>query len=165
MRKIISSAIVGAAAVAALSGTGIALAGTQGATASTESFQIMTTSGTSSNFSVIATGAFTAPGVDHENSNGTTAAFVFPNGTVKLRHSAGTGRQSFNPKTCLLTLNLHGTYKLTGGTGKYAGITGGGRYTLSILAVAARSGGKCSMSKPPLAFQQVINASGPVSLR
>jgi hypothetical protein len=165
MRKAIASAIIGAAAVAAMGGTGIAVAGTQPAVTRTESFQMMTTSGTSPNASVIATGAFTAPGVDHENQNANTATFVFPNGTVSLRHSPGTGPQSFNPKTCLFTLNLHGTYKLTRGTGAYAGITGGGRYKLSILAVAARSGGKCSMSKPPLALQQVINASGPVTLR
>jgi hypothetical protein len=30
--------------------------------------------------------------------------------------------------------------------------------------VAARSGGKCSRTKPPVAFQQIIKASGPVKL-
>ena len=59
---------------------------------------------------------------------------------------------------------MHGTYTLTSGTGTYAGITGNGTYKLSILAIGARSGGKCSQSKPPVAWHQVINASGPVSL-
>jgi hypothetical protein len=165
MRKIITSALVGAAAVAAVSGTGIAIAGNQPAATRIESFQMMTTSATAPTASVIASGAFTAPGVDHENQNANTATFVFSNGTVKLKHSPGTGQQSFNPKTCLLTLNLHGTYKLTGGTGAYARISGGGHYQLNILAIGARSGGKCSQSKPPVAFHQVINASGPVTLR
>jgi len=114
--------------------------------------------------SSIASGVFTAAGVDHESSTGNTATFTFSNGTVSLTHSAGTGTQSLNPKTCLLTVNLHGTYKLTSGTGSYAGITGSGKYQLSILAIGARVGGKCSQSKPPLAWHQVINASGPVTL-
>jgi hypothetical protein len=165
MRKTLASALIGASAVAVMGGAGIAVAGTHAPAAKTESFQMMTTSATASTASVIATGAFTAPGVDHESQNGNTAAFVFSNGTVKVRHSAGTGQQSFNPKTCLLTINEHGTYRLTGGTGRYAGITGGGTYKLNILAIAARSGGKCSQTKAPVAFHQVINASGSVKLK
>jgi hypothetical protein len=164
MRKTITSAAIAAAAAAVIGGTGIAVAGTHSATSGTENFQLMTTSATSPNGSIIASGVFTAPGVDHEGKHN-TATFTFPSGTVSLKHSAGKGTQSFNPKTCLLTVNEHGTYTLTGGTGSYAGITGSGKYQLSILGIAARnSKGKCSMSKPPLAFHQVINASGPVSL-
>jgi hypothetical protein len=77
----------------------------------------------------------------------------------------GTGTQSFNPKTCLLKANLKGTYKLGSGTGAYAHISGSGTYQLSILAVGAKSGGTCSKTLPPPTFQQVIRASGPVSLR
>jgi hypothetical protein len=164
MRKIITSAAVAAAAAAAIGGTGIAMAGTHSAASGTENFQLMTTSATSPSLSVIASGVFTAPGVDHESQKGNTATFTFANGTVSLKHSRGTGKQSMNPKTCLLTVNQHGTYTLTGGTGAYAGITGNGNYQLSILAIGASSGGKCSQSKPPVAFHQVINASGPVSL-
>ena len=72
---------------------------------------------------------------------------------------ATTGTQSFNPKTCLLTINFHGTYQLTGGTGAYQGITGSGNYKLGILAIGAKSGGKCSKSLPPVAFHQVINVT------
>jgi hypothetical protein len=133
------------------------------ATSGAESFQIMTTSATGAP-SVITSGVFTAAGADHENQQANTATFVFSNGTVSLKHSPGKGTQSMNPKTCLLTVNQHGTYTLTGGTGAYSGVTGNGTYKLSILAVAARSGGKCSQSKPPLAFHQVINATGTASL-
>ena len=165
MRKIITSAAIAAAAAAVIGGTGIAAAGTHSATTGTENFQMMTTSATAPTDSVIASGVFTAPGVDHENQQANTAQFVFSNGTISLKHSKGTGQQSFNPKTCLLTLNLHGTYTLTGGTGSYAGITGNGKYQLSILAIGARnSASKCSQTKAPVAFHQVINASGPVTL-
>jgi hypothetical protein len=147
-----------------IGGAGLAAASTHTGVGGTENFQMMTTSGTSPTASVIASGVFTAPGVDHENQSNNTAKFVFSNGTVSLKHSPGTGTQSLNPKTCLLTINLNGTYTLTGGTGAYTGITGSGKYKLSILGIEASSGGKCSQSMAPLAWHQVINASGPVSL-
>jgi hypothetical protein len=81
-----------------------------------------------------------------------------------ITHSKGTGTQSFNPKTCLLTVNVKGTYSLGSGTGAYAHLSGTGTYQLSILAVGAKSGGKCTKTLPPPTFQQVISASGPVSL-
>jgi hypothetical protein len=129
----------------------------------TEHFQMTTTSGTASASPLIAYGVFTTPGVDHE-SGGATATFVFPGGTVKVRHSSGTGPQSFNPKTCLFQVTLHGTYTLTGGTGKYKGISGHGTYTLAILGIGAKSKGACSQTLPPVAWQQQIKASGPVRL-
>lgn len=164
MRKTITSTIVAAAAAAAVSGAGMALAST-GSTGSSgaESFQLMSTSGTGSTSSVIARGVFTGAAVDHQQAHNMDT-FVFKNGTVRVHHTNGKGRQSFNPKTCLMTISLHGTYKLSGGTGAYAGISGSGKYQLSILGVGARSGGKCSRTKPPVAFQQIIKASGPVKL-
>ena len=134
------------------------------ASSGSEHFQMMTTSGTGSTGSVIASGVFTAPAVDHEHEATNTSTFTFSNGTINIKHSNGTGTQHFDPKTCLLTVNFHGTYKLLSGTGKYAGITGNGNYQLSILAIGASSGGKCLQNEPPVAFHQVINASGPVSL-
>src|SRR5437879_1335760 len=113
MRRIITSALTAAAAAAVVGGAGLAAASTHAAVSGTENFQMMTTSATSSTASVIASGVFTAPAVDHENHSNNTAKFVFSNGTVSVKHSPGTGKQSFNPKTCLLTVNLHGTYKIT----------------------------------------------------
>src|SRR5437764_4725693 len=109
-------------------------AGRRPAVTGTENFQVMSTSATSSKLPLIASGVFTAPGVDHEGAHN-IAKFVFSNGSITVRHSAGTGTRSFNPKTCLDTLNLHGTYQVLSGTGKYAGITGSGTYKLSILAI------------------------------
>jgi hypothetical protein len=51
-----------------------------------------------------------------------------------------------------------------GGTGKYAGISGHGRYRLDILAVGARSHGTCTQNKPPVTFELIVRASGPVHL-
>jgi len=128
----------------------------------TENFQLMSTSATSSTSSVIATGVFTAGGVDHTGNKVDT--FVFSNGSFKVAHS-GPATQHFNPKTCLLTVVGHGTFKLSGGTGAYAKIKGAGTYKLNILAVGAKTAtGKCTQKKPPTAFQQIIKATGKVSL-
>jgi hypothetical protein len=163
MRKMMISALTAAAAAAVMGGAGLAAASTHAAVSGTENFQLMSTSGNTNTSSIIASGVFTAPGADHEGANN-MAKFVFANGTVSLKHSNGTGTQHFDPKTCLLTISQHGTYRLLSGTGKYAGITGSGKYQLSILAIGAKSGGKCVQNKPPAAFHQVINASGPASL-
>lgn len=163
MRKMMISALTAAAAAAVMGGAGLAAASTHAPVSGTENFQLMSTSATTNTSSIIASGVFTAPGVDHEGANN-SAKFVFANGTVSLKHSNGTGTQHFDPKTCLLTVSQHGTYQLLSGTGKYAGITGSGKYQLSILAIGAKSGGKCVQSKPPVAFHQVINATGTVSL-
>jgi hypothetical protein len=164
MRKTVTAAIIAAAATTAVGGAGIAAASTHnGGATGIQHFQLMSTSATSTTSSVIAYGVFTGAAVDHQVSN-SVDSFVFSNGTIRVHHSAGTGPQTFDPKTCLLTVNQHGTYRLTGGTGKFAGIRGHGTYHLSILAVGARSGGKCAQNKPPVAFHQVINASGPVRL-
>jgi hypothetical protein len=157
-----AGAVVAAGAIA-VSGVAVAAAAPHAARAAgVEQFQLMSTSATSSTSSIIARGVFTAGGVDHGGNKVDTA--VFPGGSFKIAHSKGTGSQSFNPKTCLMTINQHGTYKLSGGTGRYAGISGSGKYQVSILGVGARSGGKCSRSKPPVAFQQIIKAAGPVKL-
>jgi len=132
------------------------------AVSGTEHFQSINASATASTRPVIAFGVFTAPAVDHIGNG--TDRLVFPAGTVKVEHSMGTGPVTVNPKTCLFTANQQGTVKILGGTGKYAGIRGGGTFRSSVLAILARSGGKCSMTKPPAAFQHIIQVSLHVTL-
>lgn len=171
MRKRAAVAAMTGAAAAAV--TGLVMAGPAGASpvaasgaaavTGTEHVQIMTTSGTASTASTIVWGPVTAAGVDHMGN--TVDTIVFPGGTWKVRHSNGTGPQSFNPKTCLLLINQHGTYTILGGTGKYKGISGHGTYQLSIVSLGAKTKkGVCSQTAPPIAFHQVVNASGPVKL-
>jgi hypothetical protein len=162
MRKIITSAAVAATAVAMLGGTGIAAASSHAAAAKTETFQLMSTSGTSNKSSVIAYGAFTAAGVD-TSGKGNTDTVTFANGSFKLVHKQTGGSQHFNTTTCLLTGTQTATYTLGSGTGAYAGISGSGKATVGILGVATRnSKGQCTHNLA--AFHLVINASGPVTL-
>jgi len=127
----------------------------------TEHFQLVTASTTFHRVRVIADGVFTASGVDIISN--TSDTLTFRGGAFRLIHSPGHGKQSFDPRTCLLTVKQHGTYRLSHGTGSYAGIRGHGRYVLSLLAIAARNPkGNCSQTMQPVASQQIIRAHGPV---
>jgi hypothetical protein len=150
---VLSAATAVAAAVWLAEPAGAALV--RPAVSGTESIQLMTTSATASTRSAIATGLFTAGGVDHAGPAVDT--IVFPQGSYKVAHSKATGPATLNPKTCLLTVSQYGTFKAFGGTGMFTGIRSHGKYHVSILAVLARSGGTCTMAKPPLAYQQIIN--------
>jgi hypothetical protein len=162
MRRTFAAAIGMVSVAAVLGGTGLAAASTTPAASGIEHFQFVNDSATSTTPSVIASGKFTAGGVDIQGAG--TDTLKLPGGTFKLRHSPGTGKQSSNPRTCLATIHLHGTYTLGHGTGRYAGISGHGTYKASILAIGQKVHGTCSRSRPPAASQLIINASGPVSL-
>ena len=131
------------------------------AVSGTEHFQTITTSFTSNTAGIIATGVFTAGGIRHADPKVDT--FVFPNGTFKVAHSPRGGTQTLDPKTCLFTFHGHGIMKISGGTGKYAGIRGHGTYQANFLGIAARSGGKCTLKKPATSWQQIIKIVAHVS--
>jgi hypothetical protein len=128
-------------------------------TGGTQHFQTMntTTSQTSTTNPLLAWGVVTAAGTDRLNANGTDT-FVFPGGSFTVKHvtAAGTAHQSFNPQTCLFTYSEKGTFKVSGGTGKYRGIGGSGTYALSVIGIATRlKNGACNSSgTAPLAGQQ-----------
>jgi hypothetical protein len=152
----------GAMAVSGITAASAASHGVSG----TEHLRLMTTSATSNRVTFIGTGVFTTGGTDFASSgtNGTDLVKVV-GGTFKIKHRNGHIKQTFDPRTCLMSISGPGTYKISGGTGKYAGIRGSGKFVLSIMAIAARdSQGKCSMAKAPIVFQQIITAQGPVSL-
>jgi hypothetical protein len=158
---ITAAAAVATAVVAVLWLAVPAGAGARPAVSGTEHFQAMTTSATSSTQGVIAYGVFTAAGIDHKGNKVDT--FVFPTGTFKVAHKGKTTIK-VNPKTCLVTGSESATITISGGTGAYKGISGAGTAQVSILGIAATSGGKCTLKKPPVAFQQVIKATATVKL-
>jgi hypothetical protein len=132
------------------------------AVSGTEHFQTITTSFTSHTAGIIATGVFTAGGIRHADRKVDT--FVFPKGSFKVAHSGRGGTQTLDPKTCLVTIHAHGIMKISGGTGKYAGIRGHGTYQANFLGIEARSGGKCTLKKPATSWQQIIKIFAHVSL-
>ena len=133
-------------------------------------FQMMNTSTSQNTVTnpLLAWGVVTAAGTDRQNPNGTDT-FLFSGGTISVKHAtaAGTPRQSFNPKTCLSMYSEKGTFKLSGGTGKYRGISGSGTYALSVVAIGTRlKSGACNPSDtaPAAGQQQQIMAVGKVTL-
>jgi len=157
-------AATGAMALSALPAASAAPVHARPAASGIEHFQLMSTNGDTNGAPIVATGLFTDGGRDHVVNNNTDK-FVFQKGTITVKHSNGKGPQSFNPRTCLIRINQHGTYRLVSGTGAYAGISGHGRYHLTILGIAARNAnGKCSQRKRPVAIELEIQAVGPASL-
>jgi hypothetical protein len=168
MFKSIAVAAATAALAAAVGGSALAVASTGSAphqAASTEHLQLVSTSPTSPNAALIAYGsAFTASGTDHQGK-GNVDNVTFANGTFKITHKMTGGTQHFNPATCQFTVAATATYKLSGGTGAYKGLSGSGTAKVSVLGIGARnSQGKCSKTLPPVAQQQIIQASGPATL-
>ena len=164
-RRLIAAA--GAAAIAAtIAATSITTASAapraQLGVSGTEHVQVMSAS-PAGPATAIAYGAFTAAGQAHLGG-AKLGKIIFPGGTIRISHHAGRGTSRFNPRTCLAIISQPGTYKIVGGTGKYAGISGHGKYQLSLAFIGARSKGKCSSAKPPVAQQELLRLSGPVHL-
>jgi hypothetical protein len=140
------------------------------AVSGTQHFQMMNTS-TRQNITtnpLIAYGVITAAGTDHENANGTDT-FSFPGGSLTVKHTPtkGATKQSFNVKSCLFTYSEKGTFKVSGGTGKYKGASGSGSYTLSAIGIGPKlKSGACSQSQtaPLTAQQQGVQIAGKIAL-
>jgi hypothetical protein len=130
------------------------------AASSTEYVQVMSTSAAGP-ASAIARGVFTAAG-QARLGDARVGTIVFPGGTVVLSHRPGKGSSRFYPGACLSLISQSGTYQIVRGTGRYAGISGHGRYQLSLEIVAARVHGACSLAKPPAAQQELLLLAGPV---
>jgi hypothetical protein len=155
MKRNVSFATAATVAVAA---TAVALwlaapagvaAASRPAASSTENFQLMIISPAFNTGRVIVSGVFTAGGTEHVGAK--VDRLVFPAGTFKVAHAPGVGgKVTLSHKTCLYAARgFHGAITLSGGTGAYAGISGTGTYHFSELAILARSGGKCTLNKPP----------------
>jgi hypothetical protein len=161
--------LLATAGAAAIAGT-IALTGSAAANAAaaarptvsgTEHVQIMSTSANPGPASAIGYGAFTAGGTARISST-PAGELLFPGGTIRLRHHAGRATVHFSPVTCLTMISQPGTYAITGGTGRYAGISGHGTYQLSFTFIGARGPGGCAAKGAPVAQQELLRLAGPV---
>jgi len=159
-----SLAVAGAITASGLSAASAASAG-RAAPSGTEHFQLVSASATASKAPVIAYGLFGAAGIDHMGNS--VDKFVFKGGTFKVFHSPGKGTPHFNTRTCVLSGTIRGTFRVYGGTGTYAKISGHGHYVLSLLAVAKRTAsGSCNSNQNalPAASEEIIKASGRIKL-
>jgi hypothetical protein len=174
MRKTLAALIGAAATVTMITGAGVASASlnyptaishpaavSHAAVTRTEHFQDVSASLTSSTSPVAAYGAFNAGGTDTQTGNNTDI-FTFPGGSFVVKHKVTHSHSRFSNRNCAGTQRQRGTYKISHGTGKYAGISGHGRFRLRVLIVARHTSRGCSGK--PLAVQVIIRAHGPVTL-
>jgi hypothetical protein len=113
--------------------------------------------------SVVAHGAFVDAGrdIDHDQSD----SLHFSQGNLEIYHPDSKSHFSYtlNQKTCFLTFKITGEYTLGAGTGRYAGLTGHGRYVLREQAIAPRKNGACNINTEPTHLAGYVRGSGPVS--
>jgi hypothetical protein len=130
----------------------------------TEYIQEMSTSPTSPVSQVVAYGAFTATGTDTQVGRAPDH-FQFPGGTFVATWKPSSVHNHLDPGTCVSTVVIDVVYKLGQGTGQFAGITGSGHATTTIVSLAARTAsGACSQTDDT-AQQTLIEASGPVAFK
>ncbi len=118
---------------------------------------ISTNPDTTNDQPVLGFGPIHAKGTDHVVSD-TQDVFVFPAGTLSVTHKPKKTHESSDPVTCLFTFSERGTYRITGGTGAYAGAWGHGNYRVQGTSIG------CDQNAAPEVFTLTINAKGPLHL-
>jgi hypothetical protein len=92
-----------------------------------------------------------------------TGHVQLPGGTLTLSHHQAWGTQGENPRTCLATVTSAGTYRVSGGTGRYRHISGHGTYRLTAYAIVRRINGHCATNVTPYAQTELLTADGPLA--
>jgi hypothetical protein len=170
MKRTLRTKLAVAATAASLAvaggGAGLAAASTgPAATSGTEHFHLMTTQASANRYVVVATGVFTAGGIDL--SGNTTDTVKLPHGTFKIHHGgkARVIKESMNQKTCLGQFEVESGFTLGNGTGVYKKISGSGKAIISVLAIAARTKkGACNFNANPATNEQTISATAHIKL-
>jgi hypothetical protein len=125
-----------------------------------EHFRIISVAASSRRQSVLATGAFTAGGYQVPGRvTGLRAVdkMVFPNGTFLVTRRITKQVLPVPTSSCQIAETIRGTLSISGGTGSYRGIGGGGAFLLQISGVIRKSHGKCG---GPMTVYQTINYEG-----
>lgn len=151
-------------AVAACASSGSAhAAGLEHFTATTADMSVI--AAPSNSMPVKASGAFADAGTLSLSGDGTSALLRLHGGTISMSHGPGKSSQELNRANCHAILNEHGlAYRITGGTGRYAGITGSGTASLIVTAALPLNHGRCdaSQSAVPTSARESFSATGPV---
>src|SRR5579862_8653844 len=109
--------------------------------ARTEYFHVASTA-PSGPGTIIITGVVDAGGTEHPGRAIDDAAFA--GGSFRIDHSAGRPSASFNPETCVGTINQTGPFSVIDGTGRFSGFAGRGTYVFRALYTTARDGSGCT---------------------
>lgn len=147
---------LGAAALAAAGLVGTAAASSASRAVPTERIVGLQNNPRANGFAVvIGNGPIHAHGKDVVVS-GHVDRFVFPRGSITIRHRNTAQHHHFDKVTCYGVFTQRGVYRVTGGTGAYAGVQGHGKFSVK--------GTSFGCGKQPRIFQLVLHAAGPLSV-
>jgi hypothetical protein len=98
-----------------------------------------------------------------------TSSFVFRAGKLTVKHTqtSGGSQPTVNPKTCVASQTEGGVYTVVGGTGRFHGAQGHGKFKVYFAIVFPRlKNGKCntSQSAQPVSGKISFLAYGPLSV-
>jgi hypothetical protein len=104
-----------------------------------------TTNVTSSAIPITAHGVSDTHGSVKTSGSDSKGTLHLADGTLDVDHTAGSGPTHVNKAACSATSVMNGTYKVTGGTGKYKGATGHGDFAITFAGNFSHNG-KCNLS-------------------
>jgi hypothetical protein len=113
---------------------------------------------------VITNGAISSSGKDDPN-HAQYDVLHLQNGTLRVEHPNKDAKfvPTIDRKTCFVSFKEHGTFTLDHGTGKYAGVTGGGKYHATGYSISKRkASGKCDLHSRPKTEIFTVSGSGTV---
>ena len=100
-------------------------------------------------------GAVSGSGLNYTTSNRPTGkashdteSQVFDDGTISIKDSGPEKSDSFDAATCTDTFSGAGQFKVTGGTGAYAGISGHGHYVENGQVTFPQTSDGCDFNEP-----------------
>jgi hypothetical protein len=111
---------------------------------------------------VLVHGAISAAGKDDPNHNNFDV-LKFPHGSMRIVHPESQAKfvPTIDTKTCYATFTEKGKFKISHGTGSYAGIKGSGRYTAKGFAYLPRTkSGACNQNTEPTHEIFTVQAHG-----
>ena len=154
-----TAALLTAAGIIAFAVPGATAAGASSTPSAIEHWTVESTNPVSAIATLIARGPLTIGGT----INLQTGHVKLPGGTLTLSHKQSWGTRGENPRTCLATVTSSGTYKVTGGTGRYTRVQGHGTYRLTAYAIVKKVKGKCAINVVPYAQTELLTATGPLT--
>ena len=158
VRKTMVAVTVAAVALVSLPGAAF------GQTPINQRFRVVSAGPPGAARTVIANGVITGVGTEVITSNPpgvATVTWTFPEGTLSVTLTYAF-TNVLNPRTCLRTITLNGTWEITGGTGDFTGATGSGAFSGTNRILLNRASGSCV--PPPIVLVQVFNMTGNVTL-
>ena len=111
-----------------------------------------------------ATGTFGDNGSVSLAGSGRSATMTFPDGTIRVSITAEKTGQELDRADCSASTRTGFRYTVTGGTGTFAGISGGGTAALTVTSMLPLTHGKCTIGSEsvPTAARETFAASGKV---